>query len=45
MTKIFPIVISYRLMNRIIDVFPYSKQVRELGLENAVMTANTENNI
>jgi len=27
--------ISYRLINRIIDVFPDSKQVRELGLENA----------
>ncbi len=27
--------ISYRLINRIIDVFPNSKQVRELGLENA----------
>jgi len=27
--------ISYRLINRIIDVFPDSKQVRELGFENA----------
>jgi predicted nuclease of predicted toxin-antitoxin system len=27
--------ISYRLINRIIDVFPDSKQVKELGLENA----------
>ncbi len=27
--------ISYRLINGIIDVFPDSKQVRELGLENA----------
>lgn len=27
--------ISFRLLNRIIDFFPDSKQVRELGLENA----------
>jgi len=27
--------ISFRLINRIIDLFPESKQVRELGLENA----------
>jgi len=27
--------ISYRLVNRVIGVFPNSKQVKELGLENA----------
>ena len=27
--------ISFRLVKRIIDLFPESKQVRELGLENA----------
>ena len=27
--------ISFRLIKRIIDIFPESKQVRELGLENA----------
>lgn len=27
--------ISFRLVNKIVDIFPNSKQVRELGLENA----------
>ena len=27
--------ISFRLIRRIVDLFPESKQVRELGLENA----------
>ncbi len=30
--------ISFRLIKRIIDLFPNSKQVRELGLENATDT-------
>ncbi len=28
--------VSFRLIKRIIDLFPESKQVRELGLENAI---------
>jgi len=30
--------ISYRLIKRIVDLFPDSKQVRELGLENSTDT-------
>ena len=35
MNLLFDQNISFRLVKRIVDVFPNSKQVRELGLENA----------